>query len=606
MIAGDALHRFTFEVWAPNADRVAVRLAGTTGGVPDEVPMVRAVDDWWSVTVDHPESVLDYGFLLDDADEPRPDPRSRWQPNGVFGLSRTFDPSMFTWTDQGWTGRPLAGGLIYELHVGTFTPAGTFDGAIERLDHLVDVGVSFVELLPINAFSGTHNWGYDGVFWYAVQESYGGPEAHLRFVDACHARGLAVIQDVVYNHFGPAGLVLPDFGPYLHQSNQSTWGLLVNLDGDRSDEVREYIVDNALMWLRDHHVDGLRLDAVHALVDSRAVHLLEELAEEVDALATHLGRPLSLIAESDLNDPRLITSRAAGGYGLTAQWDDDFHHVLHVALTGERTGYYGDFGSMQALAKVYTHGYFHDGSWSSFRGRRHGRPIDERTTETWRFVAYAQDHDQIGNRAAGDRLTASLDRDDLALAAVLVMTAPFTPMLFMGEEWGATTPWQFFTSHPDAGLGELTAANRFKEFARMGWDEAVVSHPQDPATFARSKLDWSEVDKPSHATLLDLYRRLARLRRDRIELTDPRFGRTKVSYDDGDRWLLLDRRGVQIAVNFDDQPHRIPLAADAPLLLIATTDGVLVEDHGMGASTVTMPAHTAAVIDTAGPTPGRH
>ena len=603
------MHQFSFEVWAPNADRVTLRLAGAgreggtagadDGGAPTDVPMIRGVDDWWSVDVERPEAEVDYGFLLNDSDEALPDPRSRHQPDGVFGLSRTFDPGAFAWTDRAWTGRPLAGGLIYELHIGTFTPAGTLDSAIERLDHLVDLGVTFVELLPVNAFNGTHNWGYDGVFWYAVQSTYGGPEAYLRFVDACHARGLAVIQDVVYNHFGPAGLDLPQFGPYLHESNQSTWGLLVNLDGERSDEVRDYIIGNALMWLRDYHVDGLRLDAVHALVDARAVHLLEEVAVEVDALSVHLGRPLTLIAESDLNDPRLITPRAAGGYGLSAQWDDDYHHVLHVALTGERTGYYGDFGSMQALAKVYTHGYFHDGSWSSFRGRRHGRAIDERTTETWRFVVYAQDHDQIGNRAAGDRLTAILDREDLALAAVLVMTAPFTPMLFMGEEWGATTPWQFFTSHPDEGLGELTAAGRFTEFARMGWDESIVSHPQDPSTFERSKLDWAEVDKPAHAAVLDLYRQLARLRRDRIELTDPRFQRTVASYDDSARWLLLDRRGIQIAVNFDDEAHRIPLAADAPRLLIATGDGVELEAHGMGVAAVTMPAHTAAVIDTA-------
>ena len=350
------------------------------------------------------------------------------------------------------------------------------------------------------------------------------------------------------------------------------------------------------MWLRDYHVDGLRLDAVHALVDHRAVHLLEEIAEEVDALSAHLGRPLSLIAESDLNDPRLITPRAGGGYGLTAQWSDDFHHVLHVALTGERVGYYGDFGSMESIAKVYTHGYFHDGSWSSFRGRRHGRPIDERTTETWRFVVYAQDHDQIGNRAAGDRLTETLGPEDLALAAVLVMTAPFTPMLFMGEEWGATTPWKFFTSHPDEGLGELSAANRFKEFARMGWDEALVSHPQHLDTFHRSKLDWSEPNKPEHAALLDLYRQLARIRRDRVELTDPRFRRTDATFDESARWLLMNRHGVQVAFNFGDDEQRVPFAANAAELLLGTHPGVVIEDFGMGACSVTLPPHAAAVI----------
>jgi maltooligosyltrehalose trehalohydrolase len=587
-----------FRVWAPNAGKVAVRYgdsSGSSGSAPSTVPLVAGVDGWWSVTADVDPHTT-YGFLLDDAEEPIADPCSRWQPDGVSGLSRIFDPSEFEWTDQQWTGRPLGGGLIYEMHIGTFTPEGTFDAAIDRLDHLVDLGVSFVELLPVNAFNGVHNWGYDGVFWYAVQHSYGGPEGYLRFVDACHAHGLAVIQDVVYNHFGPAGLVHHEYGPYLHQTNVSTWGLLINLDGEQSDPVREHIVENTLMWLRDYHVDGLRLDAVHALVDHRAVHILEEIAEEVDALAVHLNRPLSLIAESDLNDPRLISHRSAGGYGLTAQWSDDFHHVAHVALTGERVGYYGDFGSMESLAKVYTGAYFHARSWSSFRGRVHGKPIDERSTETWRFVVYAQNHDQIGNRAAGDRLASSLAPEDLALAAVLVMTAPFTPMLFMGEEWAAATPWQFFTSHPDEGLGELTAQGRHKEFARMGWDASLVPHPQDPETFRRSKLDWSERDKPANAAVLKLYRDLARIRRERTELTDPRFLRTAVRYDEGERWLLLDRHGVQVAFNFGDDEQRVPFAANSPTLLLGTVDGVVVEEHGLGACAVVLPPHSAAII----------
>ena len=301
------MSQLRFDVWAPRCAKVAVQLEEQV------VPMTAQGGGWWSVTTESRQPSVDYGFLLDDAAEPLPDPRSRWQPDGVTGLSRTFDPADFPWSDQRWAGRQLAGGVIYELHVGTFTPDGTLDSAIERLDHLVDLGVSFVEVLPVNAFNGTHNWGYDGVFWYAVQDSYGGPAAYLRFVDACHARGLAVVQDVVYNHFGPAGLVLPQYGPYLHDTNQSTWGLLVNLDGEDSDPVRDYIVQNALMWLREYHVDALRLDAVHALVDSRATHILEELAEEVDALSVHLGRPLSLIAESDLNNPRLITPRTGGG-----------------------------------------------------------------------------------------------------------------------------------------------------------------------------------------------------------------------------------------------------------------------------------------------------
>ena len=579
----------SFEVWAPVATTVSLLVDGQT------VPMAPRADGWWAVEVaDHGD--VDYAFLLDDNPDPIVDPRSRRQPQGVHGLSRTYDFGSFEWTDQQWTGRQLAGGLIYELHIGTFSPAGTFAGAIEKLDHLVSLGVSFVELLPVNDFNGEHNWGYDGVLWYAVHETYGGPAEYQRFVDACHARGIAVIQDVVYNHLGPSGNVLPSLGPYLHEAGASTWGSLLNLDGPDSDTVRDFIIQNALMWLRDYHVDGLRLDAVHALVDHRAVHLLEELAEEVDALSAHLGRPFTLIAESDLNDPKLITPRAAGGYGLTAQWSDDFHHVVHVALTGERIGYYGDFGSMESIAKVLTRAYFHDGTWSSFRGRAHGRPIDTRTTESWRFVVYAQDHDQIGNRAAGDRLTATLGPEDLAIAAVLVLTSPFTPMLFMGEEWGASTPWQFFTSHPDEGLGKLTAEGRFKEFARMGWDESLVSDPQDRETFERSKLDWSELETGQHATILDLYKALARIRRERPELTDPRFSRTKVSFDESARWLLMDRSGVQIAFNFSDDQHRVPFLANAPTLLLGTHPGVAIEEFGMAADSVTLPPHSAAVI----------
>ena len=341
--------------------------------------------------------------------------------------------------------------MLYELHLGTFTPEGTLDAAIGRLDHLVDLGVDLVELLPVNAFNGTHNWGYDGVLWFAVSEEYGGPAAYQRFVDACHAKGLGVVQDVVYNHLGPSGNYLPLFGPYLKPEGSNTWGAQVNLDGPDSAEVRRYIVDNALMWLRDFHVDGLRLDAVHALVDDSPVHLLEELAVEVEALSSYVGRPLSLVAESDLNDPVMITPREAGGYGLDAQWSDDFHHALHVALTGETSGYYADFEPLGALKKVCEQGFFHDGTWSSFRGREHGVPIDTAEMPTWRLVVCHQNHDQVGNRARGDRTTEVLDVDQLCAAALVMLAGPFTPMLFMGEEWAASSPFQFFTVAPRAG-----------------------------------------------------------------------------------------------------------------------------------------------------------
>ena len=590
----------TARVWAPKASTVELVVGDDTH------PMIEQADGWWTVDFeaagtdfpgdDSDVGQIDYGFRLDDDPFVRPDPRSRRQPTGVDGPSRTFDATAYVWGDSSWTGRRLAGSVIYEMHVGTFTPDGTLDSAIAKLDHLVSIGVDMVEVLPVNAFVGTHNWGYDGVLWYAVQESYGGPRAYQRFVDACHQRGLAVIQDVVYNHLGIAGNHLPNFGPYLHEDgSRSTWGDAINLDGPMSGEVRRYILDNVVMWLRDYHVDGLRLDAVHALADTHATHLLEDIAIEVDALAPHVRRPLTLIAESDLNDPKMINPREAGGYGLTAQWNDDFHHVLHVALTGETDGYYADFGSMAAIAKVLTKGFFHDGTYSSFRGRDHGRPVDTLVTPSWRFVGYSQDHDQIGNRAAGDRLTAQLSYDELAIAAVLVLTGPFSPMLFMGEEWAASTPWAFFTSHTDPELGAATGKGRLDEFARMGWDPALVPDPQAMSTFLDSKLDWSEPETGDHARMLELYRKLAQLRRARPELTDPRFGTTSVAFDDDQRWLLINRSGVLIAVNVADEIRSIPLRSPAGSVLLQTGDGVVVSDES-----VILPGHRAVVLAPAG------
>jgi maltooligosyltrehalose trehalohydrolase len=596
----------TARVWAPRASKVQLVVGGT------DHPMDAQDGGWWTadldaaagtagaglVTADIPGAAddIEYGFRIDDDPAVLPDPRSRRQPAGVEGLTRTFDASAYAWGDGGWTGRPLGGGLIYEMHVGTFTPDGTLDSAIERLDHLVSIGVDMVELLPVNAFNGSHNWGYDGVLWFAVQETYGGPRAYQRFVDACHQRGIAVIQDVVYNHLGAGGNYLPRFGPYLTDSGaKSTWGDIINLDGPDSGEVRRYILDNVLMWLRDYHVDGLRLDAVHALADSQAKHLLEEISIEVDALAPHVRRPLTLIAESDLNDPKLIAPREAGGYGLTAQWNDDFHHVVHVALTGEKDGYYADFGSMSAIAKVITKAFFHDGTFSSFRGRDHGRPVDTLSTPSWRFVGYAQDHDQIGNRAIGDRLTAHLSREELAIAAVLVLTGPFTPMLFMGEEWAASTPWAFFTSHPDPDLGEATRKGRLEEFARMGWDPNVVPDPQAESTFLDAKLNWDEAGSGVHAEMLALYTDLARIRRERAELTDPRFDNNEVSFDDDERWLLVDRSGVRIAVNFAGEQRRIPLDGAVGSVLLATVPGV-----DVGTDALTVPAHSATILAPAG------
>jgi maltooligosyltrehalose trehalohydrolase len=479
--------------------------------------------------------------------------------------------------------------VIYELHVGTFTPEGTLDSAITKLDHLRSIGVDLVELMPVNAVNGTHNWGYDGVLWYAVHEPYGGPEAYQRFVDGAHAAGLGVIQDVVHNHLGPSGNYLPEFGPYLKEGS-STWGDLVNLDGEGADEVRRYVIDNALMWLGEYHVDGLRLDAVHALEDRSDPHLLEELAVEVAALSAHLRRPLTLIAESDLNDPVMVTPREAGGYGLDAQWSDDFHHALHVALTGETHGYYADFEPLGALAKVCERGFFHDGTFSSFRDRDHGVPIDTAAMPAWRLVVCSQNHDQIGNRAVGDRITAALDDDQLACAALITLTAPFTPMLFQGEEWASSSPFQFFTSHPEPDLGRATAEGRIKEFERMGWDPASVPDPQDPATFERSKLDWSELSEGRHARMLSVYRQLADLRRSRPELTDPAFASVACSVDEDARLFRMRRGDLEVVVNFGDDAAKIDLAGPGELLF-GTGDGVSLDATGLS-----LAAHAGALV----------
>jgi maltooligosyltrehalose trehalohydrolase len=578
-----------FAVWAPEAARVRLRLTGGPGGVDAaDREMVADADGWWRLEVPGTGPGTDYAYLLDDDDRALPDPRSAWQPSGVHGSSRVYDQSAFAWTDGSWTGRQLPGGVLYELHVGTFTPEGTFDAAIDRLDHLVDLGVDLIELLPVNAFNGEYNWGYDGVCWYAPHHAYGGPDGLKRLVDAAHARGLGVILDVVYNHFGPSGAYAPLFGPYLAEGSNS-WGRSVNLDGPHSDEVRRYIIDSVLMWLRDYHVDGLRLDAVHALRDQRAVPLLEELAVEVEALSTHLGRPLSLIAESDLNDPRLITPREAGGYGLHAQWNDDAHHALHTLLTGERQGYYGDFGSLEGLAEVLTGAFFHAGTWSSFRGRQHGRPVDRQRTAGHRFVAYLQNHDQIGNRARGDRISATLSPALLRVGATLLFTAPFTPMLFMGEEWGASTPWQFFTSHPEPELAAAVATGRRREFAEHGWVEGEVPDPQAPETFARSRLDWAELDKPEHRDLLDFHRRLIALRRSVPDLSDPRLDLVDVRY--GDQFLVIRRGGCLVVANLAGRPQRINLPAVARRVLLATTSGVTVMRDGLE-----LPAESAAIV----------
>jgi maltooligosyltrehalose trehalohydrolase len=579
-----------FRVWAPHAVRPLLDLDGK------RLPMASADGGWWRLDLPEVGHGQDYGFVLDGAEmpgpdeaQPLPDPRSRWQPAGVLGPSRVLAHDRFDWRDQDWPGRALRGSVVYELHVGTFSPEGDFDGAAARLDHLVELGVDFVELLPVAPFPGRHGWGYDGVALFAVHEPYGGPAGLKRFVDAAHRRGLGVILDVVYNHLGPTGNVLERFGPYFTDRYRTPWGPAVNLDGAGSDEVRAFIVDSALAWLRDYHIDGLRLDAVHAFADSRATHILEELSVAVDALAARTGRPLFLIAESDLNDPRVVTPRAAGGHGVHAQWSDDFHHALHALLTGERDGYYADFGSIGALVAALRRVFVLDGGYSRFRGRSHGRPLDVGRLPGSRFVCYLQDHDQVGNRAVGDRISATAPAALLAIGATLVLTSPFTPMLFMGEEWAAGTPWQYFTDHVDEKVAERTRRGRLAEFAAHGWRASDVPDPQDEATFRRSALDWSELDAAEHQRMLSWYRRLIALRRAEPDLRDPRLDRLLVAHDEDERWLVITRGSVLVAVNLADRPRQVTASAEAVL-------AAFLPDVVVGDGHVLLPAHGVAVL----------
>ncbi|GGY02112.1 malto-oligosyltrehalose trehalohydrolase [Streptomyces minutiscleroticus] len=553
-----------FEVWAPEAERMTLHCAGAAHAL--ERDPARA--GWWTGGAEAGDGTR-YGFAVDDGPV-LPDPRSRRQPDGPDGLSAVVDHGRYAWRAE-WAGRGLPGAVLYELHVGTYTPEGTLDAAAARLEHLVELGVTHVELMPLCPFPGRHGWGYEGVSLWAVHEPYGGPEALKRFVDRAHELGLGVVLDVVHNHLGPSGNYLPAFGPYFTDTHHTPWGSAVNLDAPGSDEVRAYFLGSALAWLRDYRIDGLRLDAVHALADTRACHFLEELSTAVDALAEEVGRPLFLIAESDLNDPRVITSRAEGGLGVHAQWNDDFHHAVHTALTGEDQGYYADFARapLAAVAKTLTGGFFHDGTYSSFRGRGHGRPLDRTRVSAHRLLGYSQTHDQVGNRALGDRLSMSLSPGLLACAAALTVTGPFTPMLFMGEEWAAGTPWQFFTDHTDPELAEAVRRGRRREFAAHGWAEEDVPDPQDPATRDRSCLDWSEPEGGHHARVLDWYRRLIALRHAYADLSDPDLSDVKVAFDEEARWLAFRRGDVRVALNVGKESAAVPLGTRSVRVLAA-------------------------------------
>ncbi|OMG16632.1 malto-oligosyltrehalose trehalohydrolase [Actinomyces naeslundii] len=531
-------------VWAPAAQTVELHL-------PDQdrlVGMIPVPGGWWTAPFDL-EPGTDYAFRVDGSPN-RPDPRSALQPDGVHGPSRTVDPDTWRWTDQNWAGRDLRGSVIYELHVGTFTPEGTLDAAISRLGHLVDLGVDIVELMPLAAFPGKAGWGYDGVGLWAVHEAYGGPDALARFVDAAHNAGIGVCLDVVYNHLGPSGNYLSVFGPYFTPAHHTPWGEAVNYDHDGSQQVRAFVIDSALRWMRDFHIDALRLDAIHEIKDDAAAaatpqrHVLAELSDAVAALSIELGRPLSLVAEADLNDVGVITPTSeeppakVPSLGMTAQWADDVHHALHVRLTGEDQGYYGDFAEVGAWAKAYGRAFLHNGTWSTFRERNWGAPVPE-DTDPRRFVVFGSDHDQVGNRAVGDRPSAILDDAALAATAALVLLSPYTPMLFMGEEWGTRTPFQFFTDHEEDDLARSVSEGRVREFAGFGWDADEIPDPQAAATVEASRLRWSELDEAEHARMLAWYQALTTLRRN-------------LDWSQRTAWPQVDEIDDVLMVTYDD------------------------------------------------------
>jgi maltooligosyltrehalose trehalohydrolase len=577
------MHEFT--VWAPEARKVAVKIGEAT--YPMRGPSDRG---WWKVAVEGAGPGTDYGFLLDDDRTAWPDPRSQWQPNGVHGASRVYDQAAFAWRDKEWQAPPLSRAVIYELHVGTFTPGGTFDSVIDRLDYLVEVGITHVELMPVAAFPGGQGWGYDGASLFAVTDLYGGPDGLKRLVDACHARGLAVLLDVVYNHFGPVGNYSGKFGPYLTEKHRTPWGGAVNFEDWGSDEVRRFFCDNALVWMRDYHIDGLRLDAVHEFVDRSAVHFVEQLSDEVRALSKQLGRRLVLIAESDLNDPRVLKPCEIGGYGMDAQWSDDFHHALFAVIHsgGGEKGYYVDFGSVAKLAKALTKTFVQDGTYSKYRGRNHGRPVDDLSPH--QFLGYIQNHDQVGNRAIGDRVEQIVGMDRAKVAAGIVLTAPFIPMIFQGEEYAASTPFLYFADHEDPEMARLVKEGRRGEFAAFGWNPADIPDPESVDTFERSKLKWDEVHQGRHEEMAQWYRRLIALRRGSASLNDGTPGQTKVSFDEEKRWLVMERGAVTVMGNLGTESVELSNPRGLPMLLASRAD---VEVKG---GKVLLPPDTLAVL----------
>jgi maltooligosyltrehalose trehalohydrolase len=545
--------RWEFLLWAPKARSVSLHLLHS-GELLTMAPLSRG---YFRRTVENLEPGTRYFFQLDGAREV-PDPASRFQPEGVHGPSEVVDLNQFQWTDQNWQGRTLERSIFYEIHVGTYTAQGTFDALIPHIPELVELGITTVELMPVAQFPGSRNWGYDGVYPFAPQNSYGGPEPLQRFVNAAHEQGLSVALDVVYNHLGPEGNYLNAYGPYFTDRYRTPWGQALNFDGAGSDEVRRFFIENALYWLENYHFDALRLDAVHGIFDFSARHFLTEIKNAVGALSKRLGRMIHCIAESDLNDSRLLLNHEQGGYDLDAQWSDDFHHSVHRLLTGEDRGYYADFGGIGPLAATLRDGWYYQGQYSHYRQRHHGN--SPRGIAASQVVVCNQNHDQVGNRAAGERLSSLVNFESLKLAAGITLLSPFVPLLFMGEEYGETAPFQYFTSHGDPELVEAVRRGRREEFAAFGWEaEKAVPDPQDESTFLRSKPDHSRKCEEPHRTLLRLYQNLIRTRRE-YDLGDPA---PRSVREIGDSALLVLRqaeRSQQLMIfNFGKSPMALNL-----------------------------------------------
>lgn len=523
-----------FSVWAPFARRIELKTV-----YPEEriLPMTRDAKGYWKVIGENIPPGTKYLYRIDEERE-RPDPASHFQPDGVHGPSQVVDHHAFPWEDGAWKGMELCEMIFYEVHVGTFTPEGTFDGVVARLDELKDLGITALLLMPVAQCPGRRNWGYDGVFPFAVQDSYGGPGGLKRLVNECHKRGLAVKLDVVYNHLGPEGCYVCEYGPFFTDSYRSPWGEAINFDGEYSDEVRNFFIQNAHYWFRQYHIDVLRMDAADRIYDISAYPFLQELADEVEASTRQEGRKCFLIAEADQNDPKLIRPKDRGGFSLSAQWCDDFHHCIHVLLTGEKEGYYLDYGKVGQLAKAFREGFVYSGEYSPYRKCRRGQPSTD--IPGHRFVVFSQNHDQVGNRMAGERLSSLVHFEALKLAAGTVLLSPFLPLLFMGEEYGEDAPFQYFVNHIDPELVKAVREGRKNEFTSFAWEEEPPD-PEAEETFLRSRILWDKREHGRHRTMLAFYKVLINLRKEVPALCTCDKSRLETAVYEEEKVLLLKR-----------------------------------------------------------------